>query len=1127
MKLLKSNPKSLFHLAALVGAFVAVSTLIATAQITPTNGIVYVKHDGSGNGSNWDNATADLQGAINAVGPTGTLKVFVAKGVYTVGEHSFIMRERVEIYGGFDPGNGIRELTDARIIPSGAGGASGSVLDGDNARPVIWNDYDFDTKMGASAILDGFTLRRGRNIQGGGFNGKGGGMYNNFATPTVRNCEFTNNEATNGGAIFISGTPAMEVTNCFFRNNKAYNGGAIYGYQVPKLTNTTFNSNRATNDGGAIYAEEYSSVSAYNCSFEQNRADMQGGAIYMQKAIVDFQNSTFNSNRARHGGAIYAVTSRSDVPLANCIFLGNATDEEHGWGGALYSQNSRFIFSNCEFVYNVANRGGGVYNSGMFESISGWISSEFTRCIFTENGAVASGGGMYNHGPSSPMIRYSVFSGNRSGLFPEFHVSIERDGGAMSNTGGTTPRIINSIFYNNTAPRYGGGMYNSSGKPFIFNTLFTGNTAPSGGAMYNTSDNSYATIRNCIIRGNSGGVHDESVNLSHIVHSMVQGVETGPNYNIDGDEYDPLFVNPADPIGPDGIWGTVDDGFRLQASSILRDHGSNEAYEDADGNNANNSLNNDVDLAGQRRFALGAVDVGPYEFTIVPNAGGIVYVRKGYNGSGTTWEDATGYLQAAIDAEGPHKVLVASGVYGVGTRSFIMKNNVEIYGGFDPDNGIRDLTHNRMMPNPANNSGSVLDGEESRPVIWNVFGTGNAMDRTAVLDGFTITNGSNGTGAGITNVNASPVLSNLVIRNNKALSMGGGVFNDYNSSPLIINTVISRNELYEVNMRGVGIANLHGSDPVIVNSNIVFNTYSFNTHQGNVLGVGMYSNGASPQVYNSIFWGNKPGTDFNAIGFEGQVSLTIKNSITTYPTSNPGDNNKGGVNPLFVDADGNNFNLLSNSPAINSGANSFYPSLNGSAKDLAGNLRLVGTTIDIGAYESPDGALPVRWVSFEGRLDDQRRAVLTWKTEETNVLHYEVERSVDAKEFHATGTVTAGGTGSGQYSHTDPAAVSGRIYYRIRQVDLDGTFSYSRIISLAAEGQNKLFAYPNPAKDRTMIELGPEYIGSKVRLLSPAGTVMQQAIVTERAISISLHGYAAGIYLLQTSDGKAVRLIKE
>src|SRR5690606_7940555 len=151
-------------------------------------------------------------------------------------------------------------------------------------------------------------------------------------------------------------------------------------------------------------------------------------------------------------------------------------------------------------------------------------------------------------------------------------------------------------------------------------------------------------------------------------------------------------------------WGTADDGFRLQGSSILRDHGSNEAYEDADGDNANNSLNNDVDMAGQRRFSLGAVDVGPYEFTNVPNAGGIVYVRKGYNGSGASWEDATGYLQAAIDAEvplnavGPHKVLVASGVYGVGTRSFIMKNNVEIYGGFDPDNGIRDLTHNRMMP---------------------------------------------------------------------------------------------------------------------------------------------------------------------------------------------------------------------------------------------------------------------------------------------------------------------------------------------------------------------------------------------------------------------------------------------
>ncbi len=181
----------------------------------------------------------------------------------------------------------------------------------------------------------------------------------------------------------------------------------------------------------------------------------------------------------------------------------------------------------------------------------------------------------------------------------------------------------------------------------------------------------------------------------------------------------------------------------------------------------------------------------------------------------------------------------------------------------------------------------------------------------------------------------------------------------------------------------------------------------------------------------------------------------------------------------------------------------------------------------MGAFESPNGALPVRWISFEGRLNEQHRAVLTWKTEETNVSHYEVERSANAKNFHVTGTVTAGSTGSGRYSHTDPDPVSGRVYYRIRQVDRDGTFSYSRMISLAAEGRSKLFAYPNPARDRIAVEVGPGYIGSKVRLIGLIGQVLQETEVRETILTLDISRHTSGIYLLQLYDGKAIKLVKE
>ncbi len=173
------------------------------------------------------------------------------------------------------------------------------------------------------------------------------------------------------------------------------------------------------------------------------------------------------------------------------------------------------------------------------------------------------------------------------------------------------------------------------------------------------------------------------------------------------------------------------------------------------------------------------------------------------------------------------------------------------------------------------------------------------------------------------------------------------------------------------------------------------------------------------------------------------------------------------------------------------------------------------------------GALPVRWISFEGRLDEQNLATLDWATEESNVSHYEVERSRNARDFHAIATVPAHGDGAGRYRFTDPTAVLGHIYYRIRQVDRDGTFSHSRIISLHMQSQAVLKAYPNPARRSIVVELGAGLVGSRARLVSTAGVVLQEFTVKEPVFSIPLQGYPAGIYLLHTEDGKVVKVVKE
>lgn len=177
-----------------------------------------------------------------------------------------------------------------------------------------------------------------------------------------------------------------------------------------------------------------------------------------------------------------------------------------------------------------------------------------------------------------------------------------------------------------------------------------------------------------------------------------------------------------------------------------------------------------------------------------------------------------------------------------------------------------------------------------------------------------------------------------------------------------------------------------------------------------------------------------------------------------------------------------------------------------------------------------EDALPVRWISFQGNVNEQHRATLTWKADETNVSHYEVERSANARNFHVTGTVDARGTGLADYIFTDPIPVSGTIYYRLRQVDQAadgraGKFSYSRIISLASGRQNELFAYPNPTRDRIAVEVGLGYTGSKVRLISPTGIILQEAEVKGDVLTFDISRYTSGIYLIQLSDGKTIKVI--
>ena len=168
-------------------------------------------------------------------------------------------------------------------------------------------------------------------------------------------------------------------------------------------------------------------------------------------------------------------------------------------------------------------------------------------------------------------------------------------------------------------------------------------------------------------------------------------------------------------------------------------------------------------------------------------------------------------------------------------------------------------------------------------------------------------------------------------------------------------------------------------------------------------------------------------------------------------------------------------------------------------------------------------------------------AVVRWQTaSEQHSLRFEVERSVNAVDYQRIGTVAAAGSSSSAltYSLSDATVGLGGYYYRLRQVDTDGTISYSAPVALAAAASagNTLLSsvYPNPFRADLRVELTQPATGSVALDLVDthgrrvwAGSVAAPGRQVQLAIPATV---APGTYvLLVRANGQQVsrRVVKE
>jgi hypothetical protein len=167
--------------------------------------------------------------------------------------------------------------------------------------------------------------------------------------------------------------------------------------------------------------------------------------------------------------------------------------------------------------------------------------------------------------------------------------------------------------------------------------------------------------------------------------------------------------------------------------------------------------------------------------------------------------------------------------------------------------------------------------------------------------------------------------------------------------------------------------------------------------------------------------------------------------------------------------------------------------------------------------------LPVSYLYFKANRLGQM-VFLEWATAmEENSQYFVLEKSDDGREFIPLDRVESAGYSDNitYYEYLDLTYRGGTHYYRLKQVDLDGEYAYSKVIVVNDGVKNSIRIYPNPGEgDGFRVEVShTRDIPSHIRIISTDGKLVQSIIPTE--LSTEIQGLTSGIYtvICETADG--------
>ncbi|MEO6917363.1 MAG: InlB B-repeat-containing protein [Chitinophagaceae bacterium] len=884
---------------------------------------------------------------------------------------------------------------------------------------------------------------------------------------------------SSGAAISVGSGHTLRINNTTISNSRAFSGGGI------------------NNGGGTIYMK--------NCQVLRNAANYGGGFYNAGGGKMFIENSTFSENRSTSssggGGAGENNGGTTFLYVNNSTFSNNKSTEI---GGALNNVGATIYMLNSSLTGNVAY---GEYTGGAIGNNGGnvyAVNSLFAYNYRRETGTVIS--------PTTYLLddvnAYSA-AANVHLYYCIYHASLTSSGvdqviGNVRYTD-TTNGVNNTIFSGGSLSRITDGTGAEIGdpttglvfKPFLYDnngiapTLKTGSFTLAAGNL--GTKVGYTNNGGSPIIGYYNSTTSAWVNLLG---------STASSFEITSDQVGTARNNPS-AIG--AIQGVVDNLAMLKVN-----------YS-ADGSVSGGTVYGDV-------YTIGT----SITLTAIPNASSS-FVRWDYVKGGTGTASTTNPYTLTVDREITVVPVFQTNIPGNYSITYIGNDNT---GGTSPATGNYSASTVVAAKGSLTRSGYIFNG-------WNTNANGSGTSYAAGSNYNASTNitlyaqwndnfwrgGTNNSFMTAANwgssvipspgddiVFAEDAVNDLILSQN--LVAGDVKFSSANYKIILGNynltatSVLNFDATRFVQTNGTGslsltVDNLGSKDFPVGRS--AYNPVNIKNNTGapDVFGV---------QVLDELY--------LNGSGGTASADPRVKRTWVVNKT-NP---NAGAGVDLTLNWNAGETSGLT-TPTLFSYTGGWYKQL-GSTSGTTNSLTYTNYTGSLSSFSVANAnfALPVTWLSINAEKSGEK-ALITWSVaSETNNKDFVVERSADGSSWTSLGVVNGALNSLApiKYHFDDANPASGINYYRVRQRDLDGKSTLSKLVMLSWGSVSKMTVYPNPVTNNILnLRL---MRASTIQVIDNFGkTVLTKSYATPGLYMINLQGLSKGVYTI--SSGKDISTI--